>query len=248
MIQIIKKSPRIRVMAPRPFAVDQVAEQLHIDKRYAAGICNLRSDVDGPIVLEKGVRLKGLPSECKAEGEANEVVGTITTEAVDRDREVLIASGADLRNYRKNPVVLWMHRKDILPIGRNLWIRKAPDGRSLVAKTKLKDKGIGREIMDHLADGFPLAISVGLMARVVEPVTPADVRKRPAWADADRIIREWELTEYSLVTVPANQEALIESVKKGLIEEQIAKFYGSGLTEPKPDRRIVRIISGPKPA
>ena len=66
--------------------------------------------------------------------DARTVVATINTDAVDRYMTVVDPSGAQLENYRKNPVVLFNHGDGSTPIGKNLWI-KANKNR-LIAKTQ----------------------------------------------------------------------------------------------------------------
>ena len=39
----------------------------------------------------------------------------VSTHSVDRDNDIVLAKGIDLKNYRKNPVVLFNHQR-ALPI------------------------------------------------------------------------------------------------------------------------------------
>ena len=50
----------------------------------------------------------------------NTLVAVATTGTVNRLGEVLNGSVLRLDNYRKNPVVLWSHQWEILPIGRTV--------------------------------------------------------------------------------------------------------------------------------
>jgi len=47
-----------------------------------------------------------------------------STETVDRDGEVIRASGWDIKNFKKNPVFMWAHRYDQPPIGKaqKVWV------------------------------------------------------------------------------------------------------------------------------
>lgn len=241
--------------------VESIMTKFDVDRGYAAAIASRVDPTDKLWIRESdeadpGMRLKVFDTGglSFSRGESNVVIARITTDVVDRDREVIMASGVDFRNFRKNPVVLWMHRRDLLPVGRNLWpIKLADGGHSLVAKTRLSTKGMGAQIMDHLADGFPLAISIGLIPKVIEAPTSKEVKQTPALADADRIIREWELAEYSFVTVPANPEATDLLVQKGLLDDRIGEFMehtpcscNSCLTdkdhEPRMKRRVIAVV------
>ncbi len=50
-------------------------------------------------------------------------VSVITTDALDRDGEVVLPAGIDWSGY--NRVVTFCHRYDQLPVGSNWWIRAA---------------------------------------------------------------------------------------------------------------------------
>ena len=63
-------------------------------------------------------------------------VSTITTDAVDRDGEVIIPTGGDWQEY--NNVVMFAHVYDALPVGSCLWMKASPDG--VVASTQYATK------------------------------------------------------------------------------------------------------------
>ena len=52
----------------------------------------------------------------------------VSTNTRDRMDEVLMPDGVDMRNYKKNPIVLWAHDYSSPPIGKSLWIKKEGDG------------------------------------------------------------------------------------------------------------------------
>ena len=72
------------------------------------------------------------------------VVSYISTAAIDRDKEVLLPEGAEITNYKKNPVVLWSHDYKSRPIGKNLWIKQ--DTRGLKAATLFANSERGQEV------------------------------------------------------------------------------------------------------
>lgn len=132
------------------------------------------------------------------------IVGLITTDAVDRYREVVDPSGAMLENYRKNPVVLLNHNSWSTPIGKNLWIKPSENG--LVAKTQFADTTEGHDIYALYDQGIMRAWSIGFIPK--------------KWEDGDvavtgyrRKFTLWELLEYSAVTIPANPEALSNALQ-----------------------------------
>jgi len=55
-----------------------------------------------------------------ARGDDRRLRFTISTASVDREQDTIAVSGWDLRQYLRNPVVLWGHDAAALPIGRAL--------------------------------------------------------------------------------------------------------------------------------
>lgn len=143
------------------------------------------------------------------------ITAYITTEAIDRDREVVLAAGADLDNYRKNPVVLWGHDYHGTPVGKNLWIRS--DGRGLLAKTQYATTPKAEEIWQLRKGGFLKGYSIGFIPKQGKtadglpyygPPVEKELKVNPHWKDASNVVRGWEMVEYSDAPVPCNPEAL----------------------------------------
>ena len=149
----------------------------------------------------------------KAEVDDDErtVTALISTDTVDRDREVLLPKGADTEKYEKNPVVQWAHDYFDPPIGKALWIKKGRKG--ITAKIKFAVTEKAEEIYQLFKAGFMKAFSVGFLVNESHEPTPDEIKKRPEWAEARRIIDKWELLEFSAVPVPANPDALAVAVK-----------------------------------
>ena len=82
-------------------------------------------------------------AEVTIETEPRSEVSKITTEAVDRDREVIIAKGIDLTAYNSNPVVLLNHNWQGLPLGKALWVKS--HGNGLTAKTQYAKRPDGHQ-------------------------------------------------------------------------------------------------------
>ena len=152
--------------------------------------------------------------------DARTVVATINTDAVDRYMTVVDPSGAQLENYRKNPVVLFNHGDGdgSTPIGKNLWI-KANKNR-LIAKTQFVPAGmdpLADRVFELYAQGFLSAWSVSFAPIDAGLPTPDELRAKPALADCRCIYRKWDLLEYSCVTIPGNPEAVRQARSLGLI-------------------------------
>lgn len=133
----------------------------------------------------------------ETEGLLEAAVGS--TAVIDRHGEVIQQEGWDLKNFVKNPVLLWSHNASFNearpPIGKVINTRVIGRGKSakLVfdAQFDMKDS-FAAEIYRKMKEGFLSAFSVGLLVKNME----------------DNIITNAELLEISVVPVPANPEAL----------------------------------------
>jgi len=147
----------------------------------------------------------------------DDIEGTLTayvsTDARDRMDEVLLPDGADMKNYKRNPVVLFAHDYQSPPIGKALWIKN--DGDGIIAKVKFASTEFAQEIFTLFKEGIMSAFSVGFIPK--------------QWVDGDgekkarRTYEKWELLEFSAVPVPANPEALALAMSKGLIKSEVLK-------------------------
>jgi len=167
--------------------------------------------------LEDGRELMGLHLDCEVKtiGEHEiEIIGS--TGDMDRDEEVIDAKGWDLKNFKKNPVVLPSHDYRQPAIGRATSV-KLTDGK-LMFKIEFPPEG------DYpLADVFRKLYKGGFMKASSVGFIPTE------WIDGDgkknpyRTYTKQELLEISLVTVPSNPNALVTSkgvekaVQKGVL-------------------------------
>ena len=151
----------------------------------------------------------------------------ISSEVVDRDGDILIAKGCNFENFRKNPQFLGFHNYHEYPLGipKNWGVdgdavycdvyfptieELSTDKESASEKAKLVD------FTYHCyKTGMLNAVSVGFIATDAEPNN----------ATGGFIVKNWELLEFSAVTVPANQDAIAQAVKsfgddeaKGMID------------------------------
>ena len=122
----------------------------------------------------------------------------VSTHSVDRDNDIVLAKGIDLKNYRKNPVVLFNHQRD-LPIAASLW--QKPDDVGLLTKTSFSKTPFADDIYTLHLEKILNAWSIGFM-----PVTWEFDEKKGITT-----FTKIELFEYSSVSLPANPEALDEA-------------------------------------
>ena len=147
------------------------------------------------------------------------VVARISTTSIDRDGEVLLPSGIDLKDFRKNPVVLLNHDQGGLPIGRALSVKRQSDG--IIAEVQFAERPAGHPssvewipdtVFNLFQQGILKAFSVGFIPLEMREPTDKDMKK--FGDDVRNVISKWSLLEFSVVNVPANQDALVLQVAK----------------------------------
>ena len=120
-----------------------------------------------------------------------------SSDAVDRDGDVLDPKGWDLKNFQTNPVLLWSHLAGELPIGKVLDIHT--EGSELVAEVKFATHDFAKTVETLVRDGFINTTSVGFMPQEI--------------SEKDALTSKQELLELSFVNVPSNPSA---TVRRGL--------------------------------
>jgi len=133
------------------------------------------------------------------------LVAYASTETLDRDGDIIEASGWVLDNFRKNPVLLWAHRYDMPPIGKVLWVKH--DGKSLKFKARFADTQMASDIWRLFKDGYLNAFSVGFI--------PIEMKYEERDGREVRVFKKQELLEISAVPVPANPDALVAAIEQG---------------------------------
>lgn len=139
----------------------------------------------------------------KAEAPAeNRGRARISAETTDRMGDVVVAEGAQIENYLKNPVVLYAHDSRSLPVGRatDLSIVK---GEGVDAEWEWAPHPEAQVVRSLWEGGFLNATSIGFRPLTYEELEADD----NAWWPPLKFL-EWELLEFSIVPVPANQDAL----------------------------------------
>jgi len=157
---------------------------------------------------------KDLDFEIKAVGDPHdrvlEFVGS--TAQVDRYGDVIEVEGWDLKNYKKNPVFLWAHDYRQPPVGKALKVAKTDQGLMFQVKfATAEEYPFADTIYKLYLGGYLRATSVGFQDLAREPITDKE-GKQVGWR-----FKKQELYELSAVPVPANPNALIMAVQKGVV-------------------------------
>ena len=148
-------------------------------------------------------------------------VSVITTSTPDRDREIVLASGIELDEYRANPIVLFSHNQDI-PCGRCLWIKPTESG--LTAKSHYPQRPaeyVGEWNPDYV---FSLILAEVLKGKSIGflplEIRDPEIEELQLYPDLERVITRSLLVEYSVVSCPSNPRALIEAINKGITTQE----------------------------
>jgi HK97 family phage prohead protease len=142
-------------------------------------------------------------------------------ESVDRMGDIIRVAGWELANYKRNPIVLFQHQSsNPVGISTKVWL----DGKKLMARVKLAAEGTSPFIdtlRKLLAQKIVRAVSVGFMP-TKEPNYIRDEQN-------DRITGlefiGQELTEISLVSVPANANALNMAKSLNIPEAHVQRVF-----------------------
>ena len=180
--------------------------------------------------LEKGKNNKKDLSTITEDMGNRTVRFTISKEVVDRDGDILRASGVDFTNYMKNPVFLSFHNSREFPLGKvtRFWV----EGNSVKADVyfpTIEELSTNPEQASEkakLVDFTYNCYKTGMLNAVSVGFIPLE------WVETENgfDILKWELLEFSAVAVPANQDAIAEAVKsfgdefaKGLVSKPVEK-------------------------
>lgn len=128
-----------------------------------------------------------------------------STASPDRYGDVINQAGWSLEKYRKNPVILLNHNANQLPIGRGEV--DVIDGQLMVDIEFDMGDPIAAEVARKTKDGFMSAVSVGFNPLESTPRSMLS-KDSPFYGKRGEYFDRAELLEISIVTIPANGEAV----------------------------------------
>jgi hypothetical protein len=195
----------------------------HLPAQLQEGLDVLLKQAEGQTELHRNVSCNDLNPIGE---EQRTFVGYASTRTVDRDGEVVMPQGMDLSQFLKAPVLLWGHKWSDPPIGGDLLIEN--DGFGLKTKSLLADTALASDIWTLVQKHFLRTSSIGYIPLAWVLRDHKDYgslmdasRKWPEWqakSEPSAFITKAVLLEHSLVSVPANIDALITSVKEFKLE------------------------------
>lgn len=169
-----------------------------------------------------------VPSNAFMEGE-DAVVQIVSTRGIDRDGEIVVPKGMDLTQFKAaGAPVLWGHDYSRPPLGSDEWIKLADGGRTLMAKSVYSKTPFAQEVFQLRKEGHLKTSSIGFIAtewidrgsgewdKALKTVSKWPELAGKTLDGLNRIITKGILLEHSDVPVPANPEAVMMAISKGL--------------------------------
>jgi HK97 family phage prohead protease len=148
-----------------------------------------------------------------------------STDRADRYGDIIDQRGWELDSYRANPVILLNHDHQSLPIGRGD-VRLTEAGLMIDVEFDMADPRAA-EIAGKAERGFMNAVSVGFAPLKATPRAQLPSEHYAYSKSGGQFFEQAELLEVSIVTIPANADAVAIAAKnigfdlKAYIKEQI---------------------------
>ena len=142
-------------------------------------------------------------------------------DTLDRYDEVVLPTGANMKNFSANPVILQFHNHGSWPIGKA--VAGGVVNGSVMLDIEFDPPEIDEEadkVLRKIDHGTVSTGSIGFIPKsYVEPgEEKAGKELFTQYPGARRIYTEWELLEYSIVPIPANTSAMLNSMKNSMQE------------------------------
>lgn len=168
--------------------------------------------------MSKTIRKTYQSAVTKEADEDRTLIVRISTNKPDRSNDIVRPEGADLTNYKRNPVVALNHNYQGLAIAKTEELKITDDG--IMAKVRFPKKGVhdlSDTVFELYKEGFMNAWSIGFIPKKFDPID-----------NGGKDFKEWELLEYSAVLVPDNPEALTMLRSKGYEVDDKGKILTKG--------------------
>ena len=179
------------------------------------------------------------------EKEAGKMSFVASTDRADRYGDIIDQRGWDLDAYRANPVILLNHDHQSLPIGRGN-VRITDAGLVIDVEFDMADPRAA-EIAGKAERGFMNAVSVGFAPLKSTPRAQLPSEHFAFSKSGGQFFEQAELLEVSIVTIPANADAVAIAAKnigfdlKAYIKEQIQTEINA-MPAPTVSKHILDVI------
>ena len=154
----------------------------------------------------------------------------------DRIEDVINIKGLDIDEYMKNPVVMWAHKYDQLPLGKSLEVEKNTRKKQLVVRPYFDDHEFAVKVFNSYLKRIMRGFSVGLIPYELEGRNReemSDIERNKAGLFGGRFIKSSQLLEYSAAPIPMHPDALASMKSFGLPVEDITTAFEAGYSNSK---------------
>lgn len=141
----------------------------------------------------------------------------VTDETPDRVGDVIKAAGVDLKNYKNNPVILAMHNRESLPIGKSIktWYDAPTESiksYALFFDNRVDTTGTSDTIFRFVQAGALKGASIGF--KPIEAYSPnnPEERKKLGIGKYGVYFTKSEMLEYSVCPIGCNPSAGVKSI------------------------------------
>lgn len=185
----------------------------------------------GSLQISDEVKLELLEKGVSEKDQERLVPWTISTGARDRDRDRIDVKGWQLKQYNKNPVVLWGHDRKGLPLAsaKKTW-KILDDNPRLKSVALFPEEGVhpfADATLGLIKAGILRASSVGFAPEKFEVDPSVPEEEHGYWPPIH--YQKQHLLEWSVVTVPSNPEALQSAKSHGIDLRPFASEFGKVL-------------------
>lgn len=189
------------------------------------------------------------------DGDPYKFTARITTDSLDRQNEVVIPQGGDLREFLASGILSWNHDYS-QPVGFPNKSKNVLRGENFIEAGLMFMKRPGdfqgdfqpdfarAFVTQGMAAGINPGVSIGFMP--IESRRPSKADYEKYGPDVQLVHSKWKLLELAIAPVQANQDAVVTAVGKGLMKRETAIAVGIPVKSiPKPVIEIT--IPIPKP-
>lgn len=148
------------------------------------------------------------------EGRIYEVL--VTDQTPDRMGDVIAAAGVDLKNYKKNPVILFSHDSKSVPVGSSIktWydsVTESVKSYALFYDSRVDTTGKSDQIFRFVSAGALKGASIGFNPIEMYSPNNPDERKTLGIGQYGIYFKKCEMLEYSICTIGCNPNAGVKS-------------------------------------
>jgi len=160
----------------------------------------------------------------------------LTDQTVDRHNEVVIAKGVNLAGFKKDPIILFQHDRWSMPIGKSIktWYEKGEEaifGQLLFFDDEIDRTGMSEDVYRMVKAGAMKSGSIGFSASWddVRKPSPEEITQYGFKNKNGYIIDKSELREFSIVTIPANPNAVQAPTKMEIRGKTLEALLAEGV-------------------